>query len=66
MTLTKEESRIINLMTEGYTVEQIADRMNLDKHIIGHRTYALRKKYKCKTTIQLVVRLLREEMFANE
>lgn len=60
MTLTKEESRIINLMTEGYTVHQIAERMNLKKCIVGHRTYALRKKYGCKTTIQLVAKLLRE------
>jgi DNA-binding NarL/FixJ family response regulator len=66
MTLTKEESRIINLMTEGYTVEQIAKRMNIEKHIVGHRTHALRKKHGCKTTIQLVTKLLREEIFAND
>ena len=66
MELTKEESRIINLMTEGYTVEQIAERMNLEKYIIGHRTHALRKKYKCKTTIQLVVKYFRENILQDE
>jgi DNA-binding NarL/FixJ family response regulator len=62
MTLTKEESRIINLMTEGHTVAQIAQRMNIEKYIVGHRTHALRKKFGCKSTIQLVVKILREEL----
>lgn len=59
--LTKEESRIINLMTEGYTIREISEKMNLDKHVIGHRTFALRKRFRCKSTIQLVVKILRED-----
>lgn len=59
--LTREEAKIINLMTEGYTIQEIAERMNIEKHIVGHRTFALRKRYNCKSTIQLVARILRED-----
>jgi DNA-binding NarL/FixJ family response regulator len=62
MNLTKEESKIINLMTEGYTVHQISKKMDLRVHVVAHRTFALRKRYKCKSTIQLVVKLIREEL----
>lgn len=58
--LTKEESKILNLMSEGYTLQEISDKMDLPKHIIGHRTFAMRKRFDCKSTIQLVVKILRE------
>jgi DNA-binding NarL/FixJ family response regulator len=59
--LTQEEATIVNMMTEGFTVRQIAAKLNTKPHIVGHRMYALRKRAGCKSSMQLIAKLFREE-----
>jgi DNA-binding NarL/FixJ family response regulator len=59
--LTQEEATIVNMMTEGFTVRQIAEKLNVKQSEVGQRMYDLRKRAKCKSSVQLVAKLFREE-----
>jgi DNA-binding CsgD family transcriptional regulator len=59
--LTKNEAKVINMMTEGLTVNQIAQRMNVKPSYIGQMMYDVRKKNGCKSSVQLIAKLFREE-----
>jgi DNA-binding NarL/FixJ family response regulator len=59
--LTQQEATIVNLMTEGWNIKQIAKKLNVKQSEVGQRMYDLRKRAKCKSSVQLVAKLFREE-----
>jgi DNA-binding NarL/FixJ family response regulator len=41
--LTQQEATIVNLMTEGWNIKQIAKKLNVKQSEVGQRMYDLRK-----------------------
>jgi DNA-binding CsgD family transcriptional regulator len=59
--LSKEEAMVINLMTEGYTYKQIADRMSKPLKWIATTITRIKRQYDCRSSVQLIAKLLRQE-----
>ena len=57
--LSKEESKIINLMTERYTYKQIAARMGKSLDDISRDVTRIKRNHGCRSSVQLVAKLLR-------
>jgi DNA-binding CsgD family transcriptional regulator len=57
--LSREESKIINLMTEGYTYKQIADKMGKSLDSVSVDITRVKRRYGCRTVVQLVALILR-------
>lgn len=57
--LTKQEAKIINLMTEGYTYKQIADKTNSTLKIVSTNVTRIKRNHGCRSSVQLVAKLLR-------
>jgi DNA-binding NarL/FixJ family response regulator len=58
MTLQESNNRIIDLLAAGKTVKEIAEVLSMSKRTVEDRIYELRKKEKCTTVTQLVMKLL--------
>ena len=59
--LSKEESNIINLMTEGYRIKEIAAKYEKSLDKVNVIVARMMRRYGCRTSIQLVAKLFREE-----
>lgn len=62
--LDETDKKIIELLCEGLAPKEIAHKMWKKKAYIHNRLTALRKHYKCETTIKLVAYLLSKEEVA--
>ncbi|HYH14834.1 MAG TPA: LuxR C-terminal-related transcriptional regulator [Flavisolibacter sp.] len=49
---------IIRLIAEGKALKEVAATMHLSKRAIEERLKGMRKKHKCTSTLQLVVKIL--------
>jgi DNA-binding CsgD family transcriptional regulator len=65
ITLTPQESRIINLMTEGLTVKEISERLNKTNGYVRVTLTRIRRQNKCKSSVQLVAKIFRENLYAE-
>lgn len=60
--LTKEEAKIINMMTEGYTHKEIAGKIGKTLDDVANTVTAIKKRYQCRSSVQLVAKLLRDQL----
>lgn len=51
-------NQIIQLLASGYTVKEVAGLLGMKKQTVDKRIRVMRKKYQCKSAIQLVVKWL--------
>lgn len=58
--LTAEEVRVINLLTEGYTYKEIATKINRPFRWVGCTITRLKRKNKCRSSVQLIAVILRD------
>jgi len=52
--VTDEERHWVRMLCEGKTYKQIADEMSLKRNAVAYRLTALRERYNCVTSNQLV------------
>lgn len=62
--LTKEEAKIINMMTEGHTHKAIADKIGKTLGYVAIAITRIKRKYKCRSSVQLVAKLFREQLLS--
>lgn len=62
--LSKEESKIINLMTEGYTHKEIAGKIGKKLDDVAVIVTRLKRNCGCRSSVQLVAKLFREQLLS--
>lgn len=60
MNLTSKDISIIELIGQGLTDKEIADRMGMKKRTVQDKIHNLLRKYDCRNRAQLVVKVLIE------
>lgn len=60
--LTKEEAKIINMMTEGHSYKQIAAKIGKGLDYVSVTITRIKRRYKCRSSVQLVAKLFREQI----
>lgn len=63
--LNKEEARIINLMTEGYTYKEIAGRIGKTLDDVRVAVTRIKRQRECRSSVQLIAKLFREHLLAT-
>jgi DNA-binding NarL/FixJ family response regulator len=61
--LTKEESNIINLLTEGYRVKEIGAKTGRGLYTTTLVIEKMKRRYKCRTSVQLIAKILRDFIY---
>lgn len=54
----KSNDQIIQLLASGYTVKEVAGYLGMKKQTVDKRIRVMKRKYQCKSAIQLVVKWL--------
>lgn len=62
--LTKEESKIINLMTEGYTHKEIAGKIGKKLDDVAITVTRLKRQNGCRSSVQLIAKLFRDQLLS--
>lgn len=57
--MTPSNNDIIELLSSGYTVKEIAAMLNMNRRTLEKRINTMRQKHQAKTVTQLVVNMLR-------
>lgn len=57
--MTPSNNDIIELLSSGYTVKEIAAMLNMNRRTLEKRITTMRQKHQAKTVTQLVVNMLK-------
>lgn len=56
--LSAKEKRIVEEIMEGKTAKEIGEKLNISPRTVEARLQNIRTRFKCRTTLQLVLHLL--------